>query len=280
MVFAFSVLAQRTEKVIATYTYIAPDDVSLETARETALERAKIQAIAEEFGTIISQMNSTFISNINGKSEVDFSSIGNSEVKGEWIETYGEPEYSISYEHNMLVVKVEVKGRIREIDSSPIDFKAKVLCNGTDYRFERTDFRDGDELFLSFQSPLNGYLAVYLIDNDKNVFCLLPYQRQMNGIYNIVANHEYILFSERDAQSEEERSLVDEYTMTATIQHERNLLYIIFSPNNFVKAADTYRDNDRLPRQLDYEQFQHWLSNCRKRDKSMRVEITIIHIQK
>lgn len=275
----FTVLAQRTVKVVATYTYITPDNVSLDIARETALERAKIQAIADEFGTTVSQMSSALVSNVDGKSKIDFTLIGNSEIKGEWIETIDDPKYDISYEQNVLVVKVEVKGRIREINSSPIDFKAKILCNGTDYRFERTDFSDGDDLYLAFQSPISGYLAVYLADNDK-VFCLLPYRRQSNGIYNIEANREYILFSEQCAQSVEDKSLVDEYTITASKSQEKNLIYIIFSPNNFVKAADFTEDFGQLPRQLEYKQFQRWLSNCRIRDKSMRVEKILLTIQK
>lgn len=50
-------LAQRIEKVHIEYTYHAPENISLEEAKRIALERAKIQAIADEFGTIVSQSN-------------------------------------------------------------------------------------------------------------------------------------------------------------------------------------------------------------------------------
>lgn len=277
MLVTFSAFAQRTEKVIAFYTYITPSSVSLDIARETALERAKIQAIADEFGTIVSQQNSTIVSNKNGESNIDFLSLGGSEVKGEWIETIGEPTYDISYQQGMLVVRVEVKGRIREIVSAPIDFVARILCNGTEDRFERTDFRNGDDLFLSFRSPVNGFLAVYLVDNNRDAFCLLPYLGQTNGIYPIVANRQYILFSEEHAPKEE-KSIVDEYTMTASESLERNQIYVIFSPNTFTKATDSML-TDGLPRQLNWEDFQRWLSKCRRRDKELRVEKTIITIK-
>lgn len=278
MLTTFSAFAQRTERVTASYTYIVPSNVSLDVARETALERAKLQAIADEFGTIVSQHNSTVVSNKNGESNIDFLSLGGSEVKGEWIETIGDPSYDISFQQGMLVVRVEAQGRIREIISAPINFVARILCNGTEDRFERTDFRSGDDLFLSFRSPVNGFLAVYLVDNNNDAFCLLPYQAQTNGVYPIEANRQYILFSEEHA-SVEEKGIVDEYTMTANEAMERNQIFVIFSPNPFTKATDSMF-TDGLPRQLEWRLFQKWLASCRARDGAMRIEKTLITIKR
>ena len=119
--------AQKMQKVEAEYVYYAPENVSLEEAKRTALERAKIQAIADAYGTIVSQSNTTRITNKNGKTDTDFLSLGGSEVKGEWIETIGEPEYNITYQQETLVVKVYIAGKIREIVSAPVDFDARVF---------------------------------------------------------------------------------------------------------------------------------------------------------
>lgn len=272
-----SIYAQKMVKVDAEYTYVAPENVSLEQAKQTALDRAKIQAIADEFGTIVSQQNSTIVKNQNGESSVDMLSLGGSEIKGEWIETLSDPLYTIDYTPAGLAITVKVKGRIREIKTAKVDFSAKILCNGTEERFERTDFRSGDDLFLSFRSPVNGFLAVYLVDNNSDAFCLLPYQGQTNGIYPVEANRQYVLFSEEHA-SKDEKSIVDEYTMTASESMERNQIYVIFSPNPFTKATDLML-SDGLPRQLNWEDFQRWLSKCRRQDKEMRVEKTIITIK-
>ena len=91
------IFAQKTEKVTATYTYHAPENVSLEEAKRTALDRAKLSAIADEFGTMVTQTNSTIISNQGDQSDSRFLSLGGSEVKGEWIETTSDPEYDIRY---------------------------------------------------------------------------------------------------------------------------------------------------------------------------------------
>lgn len=271
-------LAQKTKTVEGEYTYYAPENVTVEQARRTALDRAKIQAIADEFGTIVQQTNTTRIQNRDGESVSDFYSIGGSEVKGEWIETIGEPEYTISYDSNMLVVTCRVKGKAREIVSAQIDIKALVLRNGTDDKFEDDDFKSGNDLYLSFVSPVKGYLAVYLIDDDNKAFCLLPYRSQTEGIYPIEANRRYVFFDIKSA-SPEERGYVDEYVMTCERSSEHNLIYIVFSPNPFAKAADN-SSSDLLPREISFDDFQKWLVKCRKHDKEMNLRRIPIEITK
>ena len=270
--------SQRTEKVRAEYVYHAPENVSLEEAKRIAVERAKIQAIADEFGTIVSQSNTTLVSNRNGESSTDFFSLGGSEVKGEWIETIGKPEFNISYEQGMLVVKATVSGRIREIVSAQIDLKAEVLCNGTDLKFARTDFKSGDDLYLYFQSPVNGYLAVYLLDEvSQMVYCLLPYKGSSETVTPIKKDKPYIFFSAKHAEGD--AHLVDEYTMTCNNPVERNTLYVIFSPNEFAKANSNHVD-ELLPQELSFEEFQKWLSKGRNKDKRMLVKRKQIMINK
>ena len=276
--FALPILAQRTEKVRAEYIYHAPENISLEEAKRIALERAKIQAIADEFGTIVSQSNTTLVSNRNGESSTDFFSLGGSEVKGEWIETIDLPEYDINYEQGMLVVKAIVSGRIREIVSAQIDIKAEVLCNGTDLKFARTDFKNGDDLYLYFQSPVSGYLAVYLLDEvNQMVYCLLPYKNSPEAVAPIEHDRSYIFFSTKHAG--DKAHLVDEYTMTCNNSIERNTIYVVFSPNEFAKA-NSNNIEELLPQELSFEEFQKWLVKGRMRDKEMNVWIENITIRK
>lgn len=267
--FALPILAQRTEKVRAEYVYHAPENISLEEAKRIALERAKIQAIADEFGTIVSQSNTTLVSNRNGESSTDFFSLGGSEVKGEWIETIGQPEYEINYDQGMLVVKAIVSGRIREIVSAQIDIKAEVLCNGTDLKFARTDFKSGDDLYLYFQSPVDGYLAVYLLDEvSQMVYCLLPYKSSSEAVTPIEHDKPYVFFSAKHAG--DKAHLVDEYTMTCNSSVERNTIYVVFSPNEFAKA-NSNNVEELLPQELSFEEFQKWLSKGKNKDNDMIV---------
>lgn len=262
--------AQKTQKVTATYTYHAPENVSLEEAKRTALYRAKLTAIADAFGTLVTQSNTTVMSNENGKTDSRFLSLGGSEVKGEWIETIKEPIYNIRYEGNMLVVSVEVVGRIREIVSASIDFTAKILRNGTEEKFESSEFRSGDDMYLYFKSPVDGYLTVYLLDEaTQEVYCLLPYKASGEGAYPIEHDRPYILFSAKNELTNP--SIVDEYTMTCSCETEFNDIYVIFSPNAFTKANAYDTIDEVLPRQLSYDVFQKWLVKLRKQDMNAKV---------
>lgn len=275
-VFSF---AQKTQKVTATYTYYALENVTLEEAKRTALDRAKIQAIADEFGTIVSQSNSTLMSSENGKTDSRFFSMGGSEVKGEWIETTKEPIYNIRYEGGMLIVSVEVSGHIREIVNAGIDFMAKILRNGTEEKFESSEFHSGDDMYLYFKSPIDGYLAVYLLDETaQEVYCLLPYKASGEGAYRIEHDRPYILFSAKNESPNP--SIVDEYTMTCSREVEFNDIYVIFSPNPFTKANANETTDDVLPRQLSYEEFQKWLMKNRTKDKQVAISSKQLKISK
>lgn len=267
LVFSICSFSQRVKTVDGEYTYVVPENIDLEKAKQVALERAKIQIVADEFGTIVSRSNSTSVKNKDGKSNVDFISIGGSEAKGEWLETIGKPIFQTEVHDEQLVVKVWIRGKIREIISSNADFSVHILRNGTDDRFEDDVFKNGDDLFLSFQSSVNGYIVIYLVDNDENAFCLLPYQNQEQGNVKVNANEKYVFFSIKQA-SDSMRQYTDEYTMTCSHTQELNQIYVIFSQNPFVKAVDG-KCSDSLPRTLTEGEFQKWLAKCRTKDMQM-----------
>lgn len=270
--------AQRTRKVHGEYIYHAPENVSLEQAKKTALSRAQIQALGDEFGTVVAQHNATLMNNTNGSTQTDFTSLSSSDVKGEWLETIGEPKYEISYEQGMLVVKCSVTGKARAIVAKQNNYVAKILCNGIEDRNEGENFKSGDDLYLAYQSATKGYLAVYLIDDNKNAYCLLPYQSSKDGKVEVDANTRYVFFNQKTAQPLFNSSDVDEYTMTCDKASETNYIYIISSPNPFIKAIDNAVEG--LPRELKYDDFQKWLSKNRTADKDMQVEIKTIVVKK
>ena len=60
-----------------------------------------------------------------------------------------------------------------------------------------------------------------------------------------------------------------------------NYIYIIYSPNSFVKANDNQTVSDgqlELPRELSLKDFRKWLAKNRMRDKDMQVDIRSITI--
>lgn len=268
----------RIKTICGEYIYYTPTNVSVDEAKQIATKRAKISALANEFGTVLNQTNTTLIENINGQSQIDFTSLSASEVKGEWLEDIDTPQTQISYDQGMLVVKANVCGKARGITRAAIDFSAKILCNGKEDKFESENYRNGDDFYLSFQSPVSGYLAVYLIDDEQTAFCLLPYSNDIDGQIEVESGNQYLFF---DAKSvpEKEKNKVDELILTCSKSIENNVIYIIFSPNSFTKANDN-RQDIALPRKLPVDDFQKWLTKNRNMDNEMQVDMKTITISK
>lgn len=274
--FPLAASAQKMRTVSGDYTYYAPSDVTLDQARQTALSRAKQQLIAETFGTVMQVNSSTSVSNSDGVSSINYMSAGASEVKGEWVETIGEPRYDIRYEQQMLVVTVSVKGRVREMLGARAGFRVSVLKNGTESKFEADEFRDGDDLFLSFRSPDDGYLMIYLYDGAQEVCRLLPYAGQKTDFQRIEAGKRYIFFSSGDADYGIPSSSIDEYVMTCRGKSEINRIYVIFSPEPFLGAPADGSDSGII----GYPSFQKWVADSRVRDGKIQIDIKDILIRK
>ena len=249
------------------YTYYTSLNSNIEEAKNIALHRAKIKALEKEFGSNISQSNTTIINNKEGQTTTSLLSFGGSDVKGEWVETIKEPIYEISINQDFLVIKVKVDGKIRPIAAIKPELSIHILRNGTEEKYEDENFRNGDDIFLSFCSPINGYLAVYLYDN-REVYRLLPYKSQETGSTKIKENVHYIFFSSNLA-TKEDTPFVNEYTLTCNNEQEWNNIYILFSPNVLTKLTD--KNNDRnLPMQLTFEKFKEWLTTRMRKDKDFQ----------
>ena len=276
--YASTVFSQKTKNICGEYTFYAPENVSLNEAKQIALEQAKLQAIAGEFGTIVSQISAGMNKEENGKADSRFFSLSSMEVKGEWLEDKGEPKYTYDTDKKSgnLTVTCSVCGKAREIISAKTEYMAKVLRNGVEAKYESDVFRNGDDMYLSFQSPIDGYIAVYLIDETPTAYCLLPYRKDENGQQPVKHGEKYLFFSPKHAINN--ANVVDEYTLTCSEENEQNLIYIVFSPNPFTKALD-YQGKEILPRELNYKSFTQWLSNCRKRDTKMEVTVKRIRIE-
>jgi len=269
----------RTKKVRAEYTYYIPANVSPDAAREIAIQRAQAQAIADEFGAVVTQSSAVRIETANENVNTDFLSIGGSELKGEWLETTGEPKIEYITDGKDLAVRVEISGVIREIEGTKVPFDVKILRNGTSDAHESEVFQSGDDLYMSFRSPSGGYIAIYLIDAGNQAFCLLPYQGQENGFFPTKANRRYLFFHPDFAPDGIGKELVDEIVTDTSLGKERNRILTVFSPNKFFKAADRQTGKD-LPRNLSYAEFQKWLANLKRHDVEVSILETAITISK
>ena len=272
--------AQKVREVSGTYTYYGDPNQSPKEAMAAAIENARIAALGKEFGTLITQ---DILSREDNESSY-FMQLSSAEVKGEWIEDLSKPEAKIvdTTPEGVLVIEAKVKGRALAVKNKAAEFEALALRNGTDWqRFADTDFKEGDKLYLYFKSPVDGYVAAYLIDEQQRAFCLLPHENSSDGQQPVTHDKTYIFFSEKhDANFDYEDG------MRVTCDDERielNRIYIVFSPNPFVKPVDQAggslgHDDLILPRQLSLKNFSYWMRKVYARDKKMSRKVLRLRI--
>ncbi len=275
--FPFFVFAQNIKTVSGEYVYYPPDTESYEVAKAKALYFAQIRLLADTFGTVVSSSAAMVISNDGNHSKVENFSIGESEVKGEWLETIGEPEYSrFLDDSDVMAIKVKVKGKVRELLPSRYDYQAKILKNGMGDRYESMDFMEGDDLYMSFAASSDGYLAVYLYDGEYDVCRLFPYLSMDAGCYRIKGSKRYVLFSSECPEPPLLAHEVDEFCMTCGRSIELNRIYVVFSPNAFAGIVSAGKMSCNMP----YTDFQKWLSRLRIKDADMKVKTFDITVKK
>ena len=280
---AFCLIATaQTKEVSATITYYGDPNVSPKEATAAAIEQARVSAIGKEFGTLITQDILSQEDNENSY----FMQLSGSEVKGEWIEDTEKPKARIvdTTPEGVLVIEATVKGKAQALKNEAAEFEALALRNGTDKRrFASTDFQADDKLYLYFKSPADGYVAAYLIDDQQQVFCLLPHESSADGQQPVKHNQEYVFFSKADAAF----SNSNEEGLVITCSDERvemNRIYVIFSANPFVKPVDQGmvslgHDNLMLPRQLSLKDFSSWMRKVYARDKKMSRKVLRLKIK-
>lgn len=258
-----SLYALKTHKVKAEYTYYAPGDQSPEQAKRVALDRAKIEAIAEKFGTVVTQTSAMSVSAGSEDSGSRFNAVSSVDLRGEWIETLSAPKYDIDYIDGNLVVRVEVEGKIRELRPNGIDFTAVTLKNGTTEQFESVEFSNGDDMYLLFRTPQNGYVAAFLLDEKEGqCYCLLPYKGLDGCPVAVERDRDYVFFSEA-LSPRQTKGLVDEYTLTCQDQTEFHTLYVVFSKKEFSRPATSGNSGELIPLATSFEGFMKWLSKMR-----------------
>lgn len=266
---------QATKIVDGDYTFYSSESTTIEEAKRVAIDRAKIQAIADAFGTKISQNATTAIINHKHHSETQFFMIGTSDIKGEWIETIGEPKFSVKYEASLLAINCKIRGKIREIIQPELELEANLLKNGLTSNYESSDFRDGDELFIRFKSSLNGNIMIFLIQNNV-VYRLLPYNRSPHLEYPISAEKNYTFFSKSSC---DDTNFIDEYELYAENQIDAACIMILYTPNSIGAAPITSGMYDE-PFSMELEHFNKWLVKKRNKDVYSRVIVLPLTIKK
>lgn len=270
-----AVQAQRAERVEGSYTYTVgiDDDITLRQARLKCLELAKAAAIKATFGELVTSDVIDSSSETNGEQASSYFWENTvAMAKGVWLGETEPPKWDIRYEDGKLVLSVEVKGRAREIMQSQTDLEWNVMKSNGDEMTPAQDFNSGERLYVKFQSPADGYVAVYLIVGDDDTACLLPYPQNKTGRHRVEGGKEYVFFDrEADPAS-------PTYRLKTKREQEDNQLVVIYSPHSFTKCNDRGADK-RHPGSLTTHSFQRWLLRCQRDDADMVVSKRWIKIR-
>ncbi len=264
------------------------ENISIEQARNQARQLAIINALENEFGTYVEQDASSYIDD----DETNFRIIGNTRVRGEWLRTRDEVFHEIQKRvkggpgrKKELWITCEITGDTRAVTGPAAAIQFFPL-NCPSQNCRTYDFADEEPFYLYFKSPVQGFLSIFLAEDDSHVFRLLPYKAMPEEFSNAVpveTDKEYLFFAageEYDYFNTGTYSLVDEMVMEADNDGETMYVYIIFSKSEFTKPGLTGNENENssIPNYLDKRSFENWLLENRIYDPDFlfkKVSITL-----
>lgn len=263
------VRADDIRSVEGEYTFVGDGRHSPAECKRLAAEYARIQALKNVFGTVLSQDVMQTQTLRGGTEASHFLMLSSSEVKGEWLGDTGDPEYDISLDEGAnLVVRCKVRGNAKALNNRAAEFEALVLRNGKERRNADTGFRHGDRMYLYFSAPVSGYLSVFLADEQDNVFQVLPYSTGDVSEVKTRKGAEYIFF---DPGCGHTFGNADELVMTAPDGEEFNKLYVVFSPEAYAAPAVKFKYAGAPP-VISRDDFTKWLVKVRRNDDRMGVK--------
>jgi hypothetical protein len=283
-----------------------PDVESMNATKERALQLAKINALENVYGVLVIQGNTVYVENKKTGEKVEtnttFKMIGSTAVKGEIVQvaktnfkeihkkekTSGLKKKTITYiECKVELLTKELKATKIEVETFPLN-SAKIIK-------PVTGFYNGDDFFLYFRSPVNGFLTVYLDDNE-NAQCLLPYTNMPKGFEEampITADKEYLFFSDKQEYNyfEDDFFKEDTYELYSSTEKDINRLYVIFSKkplNKPILKDDEHteillamdKENYSLPRVIKSDDFQEWLLKIQQIRDDLVIKNIMISIEK
>lgn len=273
---AFSLLgcvwiyAQRVVNACGEVDYVVPETQTLAEAKQTAITQARLKAIADEFGTIVSQSNTSAMHNKDGKISSSFNSYSENEVRGIWLSDTKEPEVEVKYRNDMMVIHAEVCGKVREQKREKVELQIKPLNKG----IESTLFKNNDRFSLSFKSAASGYVAVFIRDNDNEIVnVMIPYDNGDGNAREVKSNKDYLFLCTQDPAYPYQ----EETILTTSKSMEYNTLIVVFSQKKFHISLSN--KGEFVP-EVENSKFQKWLHGLRAYDTTAQVEEIVLTIKK
>lgn len=271
--------AQKVKSVQGTYklNFSQNKNMTFVDAERECEKQARLNALENEFGTNISDhqtSESIQIGNDNAQSR--YRRVSEQNVKGTWLRNTQEPQFTYSCENGEFYIECEVHGEGRERNNANIDLQWKILVGAPDTRNEGSVFNNGQKLFIEVKIPVDGYLAVCLVEEKtKKVSRLLPYKEDKDGVFDVQHGKKYILFD----KDNNPRDYLKRYEMSTNEKEEIDRIVLIFSQKRFTQC---YSEESAHIDCCTQKEFEEWLDNLYHSDDTMvsfEQEIRIRNIQ-
>ena len=270
LLFTATIQAQRITTVCGEYRYIVPEETPLNRAKQIAIDKARNEAIANEFGQVVSQSTTTTIHSSDNNSQVQSDSYTSTESKAIWLSDKQEPKVSIAYENDVLVITASVCGKVRELKTAEVELKMQVLNNG----LESNQFKNNDKVSITFKSPVSGYVAIFFRDDNAGIIsCMMPYENEDGTAREVKSNKEYTYLSTADPLYPYQEATI----LVTEKPTEFDTFILIFSKKDFSMPASDM--GDFVP-ELSVEDFHEWLCKNRIHDETMQTIEETIQINK
>jgi hypothetical protein len=171
-----------------------------------------------------------------------------------------------------------------EILATPATPKADIevsTLNVPDPLAKTDIFKNENNLYVRFKSPVKGFLSIYL-DDYKNIYKLLPYftDTKNQSTFPVEADQEYIFFSKQNIYNEIQPK---ECLLTTPLEQESNVLHIFFSENDYTKPVAAKAKQDDTggyePELVTRKNFQKWMEknqNVLRDFINLPIAITIV----
>lgn len=268
-------MAQKIRNASGMAQFKLEEDMSKDDLKDKLRHHAIVNAIEREYGTYVTQ--ESFVDVDDGNTS--FRIFGKTTIRGEWLKTTDEvfkEEMRKSKDgrrrKHELWMSLKIEGRVRELSQPEIEFnyfttncKKSVCKTGV--------FENGDPMYFHFNTPIDGYLSIYVVENG-NAFRLLPYQNmpvKYKDAVPVTADKDYVFFSpygSNDYFDGFSRHLVDELIMLTEEEEEYVSLYLVFSTEKFTKPSLSIddigpADGYEPAKSLNPETFTNWLESNR-----------------
>jgi len=283
-----SCFSQRIKAVEGKFQMKMESSQTFDFAKQKACDFARVQAMEDQFGRVVIQSNSTLLENVQSGQKVETKSVFNlmadTFVNAEWIEDSKPQTVSQEIKNNEIWLTCKVEGKAKEIQREKLDLLIETL-DCTEKKCKTSEFKNGEEFYLNFKSPKDGFVVIFL-DDKSTAYCIYPYQEmpyEEFNKFNFLAQKDYLFFSAAH-KFKNNWNFIDQLQIETNSGYEKNRLFVLFSENpiNVPLLNEKLKGNSGLsiPRSLSSEDFQKWIQKIRLKDEKMQLEIADITISK